>query len=104
LKSLEALLPVPSRCLVQFGASFTSKPDRLLIASERHATWRVPFPRRRRPISFAVEADERSNVEATGIEWALSTEPWRYRRRRDRGILASWSRPLKPRFSPKRLR
>jgi hypothetical protein len=122
------------------------------IASERHATRRVPFPRRRRPISFAVEADERSKVEAAGIEiyrdankterllhiqelgvpgdpivsamiWcpraergqsataiigvpllgALSTEPWRYRRRRDRGILPSWPRPLPPRLSPKRL-
>jgi hypothetical protein len=34
---------------------------------------------------------------------ALSTEPWRYRRRRDRGILPSWPRPLPPRLSPKRL-
>jgi hypothetical protein len=29
--------------------------------------------------------------------------PWRYRRRRDRGILPSWRRPLPPRSSPKRL-
>jgi plasmid stabilization system protein ParE len=30
-------------------------------------------------------------------------EPWRYRRRRDRGTLPSWPRPLPPRLSPKRL-
>jgi hypothetical protein len=152
IRSSGPLLPVPSRRLVQLGASFTGKPDRLLIASERHATRRVPFSRRRRPISFAAEADERSNVGTAGIEiyrdankterllhiqeigvpgdpivsamiWcpraergqrataiisvpllgALSTEPWRYRRRRDRGILPSWPRPLPPRLSPKRL-